>query len=254
MIPSFDEVLKKHGISVEGTLPKQSVPRDDNPPQDSLLITSRYFGPKKLNVTDDFNFDTTKAESMYAMTPNEVNDWQLRRIDKLIELYNQQKELLPAMADANKTAIFNAKASDRRKYFYYCHLLAIANAPKDIAFTNIDKLNCLRKLWRNKAFSLDAEDLSVSDHCCEYESCPFIAIHGSKFCYWHILNDPKQQLFEQCPICGNPKLICDAAPCPGHKGNQKYPTKSPSFSQTPKNPFPQQTKDTDQSTTSDLNI
>ena len=237
MTLNFDEVLINNGLTLEGVKRKENFPRDDKPPSNSLLITSRYFGPKKTSVTDEFPFDPLNTDSSIAMTANEVNEWEIDRIEKLLELYKQQLELLPAMADANKTAIFNAKASERRKYFYYCHLMAITNAPKDIAFKNLDELNCLRKLWRNKAFQQDVEGLSVPDQCCEYDSCPFIAIHGSKYCGWHILNDPKQKLFESCPVCGNPRVICDGAACPGHKGTPKAAQNATSAkSQTPKQP------------------
>ena len=217
----FEEILKANGIPQENLGPKVSFIRDNKPPEKTLLITSRFFGPKRPPNSDEFPFDPTNTDVTCALTANEANDWTLDRISKLIDLYEQQKQLLPLMADANKTAIFNAKASDRRKYFYYCHLLAISNAPRKIAFSNIESLNCLRKLWRNKAFSYDTDTLEQPDHCCEYQSCPFIAIHGTKYCMWHILNDPNQQMFEECPVCKNPKLICDAAPCPGHKPTQK---------------------------------
>ena len=113
MNPNFDDVLKNNGIPPEGISRKESFPRDDKPPLNSLLITSRYFGPKKTSITDEFPFDPLNTESTISMTANEVNNWELDRIEKLLDLYKQQQELLPAMADANKTAIFNAKSSRR---------------------------------------------------------------------------------------------------------------------------------------------
>ena len=217
MKPNLNDCLTTLGIAPDNLNPKESFSRDDSIPKKSLLLVSRYFGPKRLSVTDDFNFDTTSTQTNYAMTHREVAGWQKNRIEKLKELYSTQKELLPLMIQANKTAIYNAKSSDRRKHFYYCYLLALMNSPLNIAFSSIDKLNCLRKLWRNRGFKHDRQYLAKADVCCCYGSCSLIAVHGSKYCQWHILNDENQKLFEKCNTCGWPCVILDAVQCPGHK-------------------------------------
>jgi hypothetical protein len=231
MFETLDSTLRFYGVAPERINPKKSFARDDKPPKETLVLTSRYFGPKKFNTSDEFNFDTTNPNASFAMTQREVLEWANNRIKKLKELYKNQEHLVPHMANANKTAIYNSKASDRRKHFYYCYLLALMNAPVDIAFSNIEKLNCLRKLWRNRAFKQDAEGLAVPDMCCCFETCPFIAVHGSKYCGWHILNDENQKLFRKCSQCGMPCVILDAVACPGHRP-YTYKPKGDSASQS----------------------
>jgi hypothetical protein len=57
-----------------------------------------------------------------------------------------------------------------------------------------------RHVWRQHAL----EHLTDGRVICRVDCCPHIATTGSEFCINHILLDPSQKLFCECPSCHRP--------------------------------------------------
>ncbi|EAY20190.1 hypothetical protein TVAG_021350 [Trichomonas vaginalis G3] len=185
--------------------------RDDDPPKSTTLIVSRTFHPKKYcGYLDDFPFETSEPTKGFAITQTEIEARIIDRCDKLIQFYQYQLESLPDVTAANIISFNNAALADRRRQVFYSILLAINNSPKQIALKAFSDLYNLRKLWINKRYYntfVAVPQTKILCKCCKFEDCINPALYGSDFCYWHILNDPNQQMYEKCPNCGQPKLF-----------------------------------------------
>lgn len=220
----LNTILIRLGVDPNSIRPKTRFARDDAPPSSTKLITSRFLSPRKRDSEhdkDEFNYDTTQSKSKFIFRSEELNKWRLDRIDKLLLLYEEQLKMLPTLINANKVANNNSKTIDQRRHYYYCYLTSLITAPTVISLTRFQDLITINKLWRNRTFQENKDPLKVPLQCCACEGCFFIALHGSKYCYWHILNDEKQQLFEKCSRCGHPVMICGNGVCHMHKVSSK---------------------------------
>jgi hypothetical protein len=55
-------------------------------------------------------------------------------------------------------------------------------------------------LVSEKKYNLNEDAyLARQDQMCAYETCNQIALHGSHYCFFHILEDRLQTLFVRCP-------------------------------------------------------
>lgn len=218
----FDALLMRYRVPREALQFKKRFTRDDTPPKRTKLVASRYISPKRKeyereNDKDDFPFDTKLPWAMFFLHTSELSQWTTDRIDKLIELYQKQLELLPYVINANKVAYNNAKFIDKRRQFYYCYLLSLINGTPVISLSYFNDVVALTKLWRNREEKWVQENLKYPIQCCYCEGCFNWALYGSKYCFWHILKDEKQQLFEKCPRCNGPVMIGGKDYCRAHK-------------------------------------
>jgi hypothetical protein len=215
----LDRALLAAGFDESALAQHPGYERPDDPPDDAILITEHLIGPPKDQTSpeQDFPFST---ENQIAVTEAELVRWQEDRARQLIDLYQEQLDQLPDVADANVSALASASPFDQRRQFYYCHLMSILDAPKKTAFEHLNRLICLKKLWQNRRFLEEKQDLETCETCCIIPGCPQIAIHGSQFCGWHILRDERQRLFVPCPVCGWPKLNSEAFPCNAHRAER----------------------------------
>lgn len=60
-----------------------------------------------------------------------------------------------------------------------------------------------RHLWRQRA----DEFTTPSDKLCTVEGCIRVSLPGSEFCIGHIMRDPNQKLFVECPTCHRPHPV-----------------------------------------------
>lgn len=60
-----------------------------------------------------------------------------------------------------------------------------------------------RHQWRQKA----DEFCTHTDKICKSEGCLRVALRGSEFCVNHIMSDPNQKLFVECPNCHRPHPV-----------------------------------------------
>ena len=68
---------------------------------------------------------------------------------------------------------------------------------------DIKELQRQRHIWRQYAHHYRTDDQPI----CEEENCIELALEGSKYCIRHILLDPDQKLFTECPNCHQPYPI-----------------------------------------------
>ena len=68
---------------------------------------------------------------------------------------------------------------------------------------DIKELQKRRHVWRQYAHQYRTDDQPI----CEEENCIELALEGSKYCIRHILLDPDQKLFAECPNCLQPYPI-----------------------------------------------
>ena len=162
-------------------------------------------------------FEITSKKSKFVFHTDEILKLRIQKIDQLIELYETQKQTIPQLMEANKVSLYNSKPIDQRRQFYFCHLNAISSAPSYVGFKHYQDLVSLTKLWRNKVFQTSKAPLQNSIQYCTHPGCICLALHGTKYCIWHIREDPNQVLFLPCPKCGMPVMINGVTQCPFHK-------------------------------------
>lgn len=206
----FHQFLLNLKVKEENLEPKKRFKRDDDPPPNVKLNISRIMAPRNVfGYLDDLPFDLFNNVASYAISSTEIYARTIDRTEKLINLYNQQLKDLPSITAANRTALANAKPNDRRRQTYYLDLLAIVSSPKNTAMNHYSNIQKLRKLWKNKSFKLSNGPYpsKYQQKCCIHGDCLNIALFNSNYCYWHILEDQFQRMFERCPKCGLPNII-----------------------------------------------
>lgn len=72
---------------------------------------------------------------------------------------------------------------------------------KDIS--QIKKLFNDRHEWRKSIHNFRSDDMPI----CEVNNCHHIALKGSSFCINHIILDPSQKLYVECPNCHQPHPV-----------------------------------------------
>ena len=82
-------------------------------------------------------------------------------------------------------------------------LESIENVLTNGSIEDILALQRDRHEWRTIAHNERQDQYPI----CENPECTNICVHGSNFCPNHILLDPNQKLFVECPNCHSPKPV-----------------------------------------------
>lgn len=187
--------------------------RSDEQPKDVVLRIKKVIGPKRNphHCSPRFPFE----DNVFSLEKKELQKWAVDRAEKMLQYLNEELNKFDDIVQANAIAALNASNFDQRKHFYYLALLSILDLPQDIAFKKLDTLIAYKKLLLNRYLIDKNIEMSIPEKSCTIRGCPHLAIHGSEYCAWHILNDPRQQLFDRCEICGWPRL--GPCQCTGHQ-------------------------------------
>lgn len=199
----LDEALKK--IDFESAINTHvGFERSDDPPQNVVLKIKKVFGPKRTPNQSNPPFPYEK--NIFSLERKEIQKWQVDRGEKLLQYLNKELNQIDEIVQANSSAISNSSKFDQRRHFYYLALLSIFNLPQDVALKKLETLIAIKKILLNRYLCEENIEMAAPDKACVIRGCPHLAIHGSDYCAWHILNDPRQQLFVKCNICGWPRL------------------------------------------------
>lgn len=187
--------------------------RSDDQPKNVVFRIKKVLGPKRIprQCSPQFPYE----DGIFSLEKKEIQKWQVDRGEKLLQYLNEELNQINDIVQANSSAVFDSSHFDQRKHFYYLTLLSILDLPQDIAFQKLDTLIAFKKLLLNRYLNEKNIDMSIPEKSCCIRGCPLLAIHGSEYCAWHILNDERQQIFNKCEICGWPKL--GASQCNGHQ-------------------------------------
>ena len=209
----LDIALREIGID-----PTQGkMQRPEEPPSECVVLNTSVqipYDPPPRNSTG-FPFEISVSQRMAA--PERLA-WQKDCVDRLIACYEHELEQVDALTVAHNHAVERASNVEKRKLAYFSYLASLMHAPPQVFRANISRLMSMRKLWKNRALEWSRGARDLAEQCCNVRGCPHVAIHGSRFCGWHILNDTRQQLFTRCTVCGAPRLKnIGMFECAGHK-------------------------------------
>lgn len=157
----------------------------------------------------------------------EVLEWQRDYVEKLVEAYEKELEELDHLIASNSYEKGRVGFLERRMQDYYSFFASLIDTPDDVFRNIITQMISLQKLWRNKIFEMRKGERDMAEVCCMVSGCPCVAVHGSRFCGWHILKDGREQLFVKCPVCETPRLnnFEVFSECPGHKSKTQQKRK-----------------------------
>lgn len=94
----------------------------------------------------------------------------------------------------------NSDKTEKRGEIVQDQYESIKKVLKEGSLEDIKELYKKRHIWRNLAHDVRKDDYPI----CKVESCIHIALPGSEYCANHILLDPNQKLFIECPTCKRP--------------------------------------------------
>lgn len=215
----LDQSLLQIGCTAECLVQHERFYRTDDPPDNVIIQTNQIVGPKAPTFSNKKTFPFQIGAEL-TFTQKELYELQKIHIQKLIDAYQTQLDNLDLITQGNKASFSNADISVKRRHFYFCYLSSIMNLPVKSGFVKLNQIISLQKLFMNQLFKTRSIS-NIVERCCHEQGCPQVAIHGSKYCGWHILKESRQKLFEKCPECGWPRMINDFQPCKGHKGRQQ---------------------------------
>jgi hypothetical protein len=215
----FDLLLRSAGFD-ESVLEQHSdYDRPDTPPEDAIIFASQHIGPAPAHRSSEPAHPFASSDASIVLTETELLNWQSESIQTLIRQFQQELAQIDTFSSANSLGLENASPFAQRCQFFYAQLMGLWDAPADTAIRNFLHLINLKKLWMNHWLALASEGLAKSDRCCIVDGCPQIAIHGSNYCAWHMLDDNEQVFLRACPICGKPMVAKDEGQCADHLTN-----------------------------------
>ena len=198
-LTELDRALLANGFQSEALAQHPGLERTDEPPRCSgVRLADPTFAPAAPEPRAVF---PEKAESAEM-----ARSWEIECMKRLLELYEAEKEQLADVVSESYKSQFEDTSFDSRAKFFFSQLLEVANAP---LACECGGFMGLMKLWRNKQFEIAKRGDAHPEQCCSVEICPNVAMHGSKYCIWHILMDEQQTFFVECDKCGWPKLKRD---------------------------------------------
>lgn len=213
----LDKALQKVGLG-KMCEQKEKFFRSDDPPKNNILQINRLVGPPINPIITEENKFIFRIDKQIAFTKKEYLSYLKINTEKLIDCYQRQIDCIDALTNGNILALSKADVIAQRKHFYFCFLESILKAPIHTAFDNLNIIVSLQKLFLNLSFK-QSNIIPPLQVCCREKNCPQIAIYGSFYCGWHILNDSMQQMFVQCPKCHWPRSSNKhiSPQCCGHK-------------------------------------
>jgi hypothetical protein len=181
----------------------------DDPPTDAVLqqtIATFHSGASPLPQEDGFVPFNPKGPS--CLFASEQSRLQSQTSERLLAAYQMQIEQLNGAE-----VLVPRSPQEQRFHFYLKHLIAVVHSPRKTAMDNFFRICRLHKLWQSRKLETEVPNSQF----CGIPDCIHLAIPGSKFCGWHILHDPEQRLFQECPECGWPIVNHPSLPCRSHR-------------------------------------
>lgn len=227
----LDMALREVGIDPT----RGKLRRSEDPPTDCVVLNTGVqipYDPPPRNTTG-FPFSISVNQKMTA--PERLS-WQKDRIDQMIAFYEHELAQSDAIVQNHAFSVESGSSTDKRQQAFFSHLATLINSPPHVFHAELSRFVSMKKLWTNRELSSERGGRDVAEISCAVRGCPHVAIHGSCFCGWHILNDTRQQLFTPCGICGAPRLKnLGLYECCGHKPRR---VKSKSKEKRPSKPKP----------------
>lgn len=208
MLSPLDQALLENGFDESAIA---SSGRSDDPPSSAVLLIDPLIGPPEEQIAV-----IPPCDEDGNITKYDLMNWQKENLEELLRIYEQELAQIDHMAEMSYSALSDGTYIDTRAQFYYIYFTSLVNAPPETAVAKLKEMINLEKLWRNRQLKdRKGDDVQPEATCC-VSGCPNLAMHGSRYCVWHILEDERQQAFEPCEICGKPKLKLEFFPCLGH--------------------------------------
>ena len=198
-LSDLDKALLANGFTQAALTPHTGYDRSDSPPECChVRLADPITGPEAIEPVSRF---PQKPESK-----DTLQHWEIECLRRLIALYGEEKEQLETVISKCCKPTPQSSSFDSRINFFETQLQAILDAPLSCDWGGFMSL---LKLWRNKQFELSKRDSAQPERCCDVLECQNVAMHGSRFCIWHITKDELQTFFANCDDCGWPKLKRD---------------------------------------------
>jgi hypothetical protein len=210
---SLDRAILAAGLEVDAIQNSLPLGLCDDPPLKCLLISDNLFCPSETYISEDTPLFPFSTETTLSFAESELIGWQLDLAQHLVRVYELQEAQLLASLNTFKDPPSTQTTRAQRAHFFADYVISLVDAPERIAVDHLHRLAHLRKLWLNREFAPADEDGIESEVCCKIQDCSHIAILGSEFCGWHILEDSEQWLFVKCLECGAPRVQGSAVPC-----------------------------------------
>lgn len=169
MKPSVVKLLEEKGLDI----PTENPPEDAEETKNPIDVRGKFknFHSKKMyDASGEVGLEQTK-ENKY--------------------LHLRQYYITQVKTETRNQAI-EQKTEELRK-------ILTTGSPEDI-----EKLYEQRHQWR---ITMHAKTNDIKP-ICKYDKCISTAIPGSEYCANHILSDPNQKLYIECPTCHRPHPVC----------------------------------------------
>jgi hypothetical protein len=209
----LDELLLSAGFDPSVTDQHPDYTRSDDVPTNAIVFATELISPASASSSPPPSHPFTTLSAALVLTDRELLTCQASSLRGWTTELEKESLQVDSMADANIAAMANASAFEQRIHVWYCRLMALRDLPPENAMPTMRGMINLKKLWMNKEFSRSAAGLEQKDMCCVVDGCPQVAIHGSRYCAWHIMNDLEQRMFVDCPVCEKPVIASAEVHC-----------------------------------------